>query len=382
MIKVLAALAAGLLAVTACGTLTSLQRTRIPPLGDQLGAFDQAVVDQTTNRLFLAESKQTQVLVFDVRTAGPKYITSIQVGKGPKGLAIAPDLRKLYVGLDGGEVAVIDLDPRSARYSTVLRNVATGNRKTSDLLGYDATDHRLFVGSGDDSSLTAIDAVTDLASGHLSLGKSVEQPVYDAVSGALYVTAGATQNAVYKIDPKTLKVLEKWTLDVKCDPLGMGLNPKTGDALLGCSDPNASSAVLFNVHTGKVVHSFVEISSGDQVVYLPTVNRYLYAGTAATHTAIGILGGHPVRFQNVIQTLSNTKAVAYDEATRTVYLPSSKPGNDGVMYFALPEPQPEGDSPWTPVFYLVPLVLLGVVVWFFGRRRARERELAGRPMFS
>jgi len=55
MIRALGAFFAGCLLLAACGTPAGIRHSEIPPLNGQKGAFDQATIDQSTNRLYLAD---------------------------------------------------------------------------------------------------------------------------------------------------------------------------------------------------------------------------------------------------------------------------------------------------------------------------------------
>ena len=81
-------------------------------------------------------------------------------------------------------------------------------------------------------------------------------------------------------------------------------------------------------------------------------------------------------------TTSDSRAVAYDSAVKLVYTPSRHPGSVGLLSFPVPKAEAQLPSFLTPLLYLLILLSVGLVVWYYGARRARARRLAGRPGYS
>ena len=65
-----------------------------------------------------------------------------------------------------------------------------------------------------------------------------------------------------------------------------------------------------------------------------------------------------------------------------VSTPHAKPGNEGLLNLPLPEPQSPAPPFVAPLLYLLPLLVRGFALWYYGRSRSLERRLAGRPMYS
>jgi hypothetical protein len=381
MIGRLAGILAVCLLAAACGTPGGLQHTDIPPLAGHRAVFDQALVDQASHRLYLADGGLQSVDVFDVSQASPRYLASVKLGHVPHGLAVAADLRKVFVGMDGGGIAVIEADPGAKGVNRVLTVIQTSAPKNIDLVDYDPGGHLLWAAGSDDGILFKVDAIRNLVLGALPLLAGLEQPRYDPGQQALYLP-DQTKNLLYKIDPGTLQVIQQWDLGTPCSPAGLGIDSRRQLALIGCLDPSLSYTLVWDLKAGSPVRTLSDIGDADQVVYEPAAEVFMVAGSANGTTAIGFFGGSPIAFQSLKYTHADTRAVAFDESTRTVYVPDAKAGSEGLESFALPAPQAAPPPFLAPILYLLPLVVVGAVVWYYGRRRARERRLAGRPMYS
>lgn len=365
----------------ACGTPGGLAHTEIPPLAGHPGSFDQATIDQAAEKLYLADGTLGAVDVFDVSQARPRYVTSIKVGHAPHGMALAPDLHKLFVGLDGGGVAVLEADPAARGVNTVLATIATSAKKNVDLVDYDPAAHVLWAASSDDGILTRIDAIRNLATSHMNLAAGLEQPRFNSGDHLLYLPNQA-RNVLYRINPDKLQVVQEWSLGVRCSPTGLGIDPKRQVAMLGCVDPGIAYTLEWNLAAGRVIRTFTEVANADQVVYDQASDLYLVAGSSNGTTSAGFFGGSPVAYRSSKLTHADTKAVAMDERSKVVYVPAAHPGDVGLISFALPPREVAAPPLLAPLLYLLPLVVVGLVVRYFGRKRERERRLAGRPQFS
>jgi len=381
MFRRLAGLVGGCLLAVACGAPTGLQHTDIPPLHGHQALFYQALVDQSSRRLYLADEGLRSIDVFDVSRSAPRYLTSVKVGHPPHGLAAATDLHKVFAGLDGGGVAVLESDPSAPGANSVLAVIQTTAKKNVDLVDYDPANHVLWAAASDDGILFKVDAVSNSVLGSLVLKPGLEQPRYDPVKKAVFVP-NSDQNQLLEVDPDQLTVTQTWDLGVACQPAGMGLDAQDGVALLGCLDPASGYTLAWDLSAGREIRKMGDIGDADQVVYNEKAGLFMAAGQANGLTAIGFFDGSPVRFQSLRVTHADSRAVAYDEASKTVYTPDTKAGNEGLLSFPLPQVEASAPPLLVPFLYLLPILVVSVFVWHYGRRRARERRLAGRPIYS
>jgi hypothetical protein len=381
MSRALAAFLFSCLALAACGTPAGIRHAEIPGLNGQTASFDQAIIDQSTHRLYLADGTLGSVDVFAVGSQPPRFLDSVKLGHAPHGLALAPDLHKVFAGIDGGAVAVVEADPGARNVNTVIASIPTSAKKNVDLVEYDPTSHVLWAASNSEGVLTKIDAIRNLAVSHLNLAAGLEQPRYDAADHHLYLP-NLDKNLLYQVDTVKFAVSRQWELGVPCGPTGMGIDPKRNLAVLGCSDPAIAYTLEWDLSAGHRVRTFTEVGGADQVVYDQANDLYLVAGMSSGVTATGFFGGDPLAYRSVKLTHADTRAAAIDDASKVVYAPDAHPGESGLISFPLPGKESPAPPLVAPLVYLLPLILVGLAVWYYGGRRQRERTLAGRPMFS
>jgi hypothetical protein len=381
MIRRLGGLVFACLLAAGCGGVGGIQHTDIPPLRGHKALFDQALVDQSTRRLYVADEGILAVDVFNTSQDPPRFLASVPVGHPPHGLAAAPDLREVFVGLDGGGIAVLQADPSAPAVNRVLAVIQTSARKNIDLVDYDPSSQVLWAAASDEGILFKVDATRNQVLGSLQLPGTLEQPRFDPGLKAVFVGDSAT-NELFQVDPAQLQLAQRWKLGVACTPAGLGIDSRREVALIGCLDPAAGYTLAWDLKAGRLIRTLSDVGDADQVVYDAKADVFMVAGQSSATTAIGFFGGSPVAFQNVRITHADSRGVALDEAGQTVYTPDSKPGNEGLLSFPLPRPQPASPPFVGPLIYLVPLLLVGIAVWYYGRRRAQERRLSGRPMYS
>jgi hypothetical protein len=369
------------LLLAACGNPGGIQHTPIPPLAGHRAAFDQALVDQSARRLYLADGGLKAVDVFDVQQDPPRFLTSVRLGHAPHGLAVAADLHKVFVGMDGGGIAVLEANPSSPGVNRVLAVIQTSAQKNIDLVDYDPAGHRLWGAASDEGVLFEVDPIRNLVLGRLALTPGLEQPRWDSAQGALFVP-DETKNLLYRIDPEKLAVAGQWSLGVACSPAGLGIDSQHEVALIGCLDPSAGYTLAWDLKAARMIRTLSDIGDADQVIYNAKAARFMVAGQSGGATAIGFFTSSPPAFAGLRVTHADSRAVAYDEATGMVFTPDAKAGNEGLLSFPLPQTEPPAPPFLAPLLYLFPLLIVGFAVWYHGRRRARERRLAGRPMYS
>src|SRR6516164_6415100 len=94
-----AVLAWSLAAAPAAGQSLELKRTIVLKKGKK-GKLDHLIVDSKSERLFLANKVNNTVEVVDLKAGKP--VKQLKGQFGAQGLAYAPDLERLYVGLGTG----------------------------------------------------------------------------------------------------------------------------------------------------------------------------------------------------------------------------------------------------------------------------------------
>jgi len=326
--------------VAADTTVVSLTKIPIPPLSGKTASIDIIQIDQAAHRLYVADRTTNGVDVFDISTKDAKYVKSVDAGSGANGVVVAKDVNKLFAGLNDSNVAVIDLTSL-----TVIAKVNTGGKGRADELDYDPKDKKVYVANSGDGFVTVIDATTNAIVKKIdNLGAALEQPQYDTSDGLMYMTS-SDQNAVFVFDPAKDALVRKDVLAVICNPQGLAINPKTNQALLGCSVGRAGStgtplSVAWDLSKGIFTGVFGQVGSGDSVTYSAKTDRFYFGAHNFPHgSAIAIFSGSPIAFLTNVPTgsFSGAKNLAYDETNNLIYTQDALPGEGALFSFTPPK---------------------------------------------
>jgi len=355
-----AAVVAGSVLLSACGSCDSIvTQTALPVL--TTGSFDGVAADQAGHRLFFADETRHGIDVVDI-SGSPRFITTVDVPDSPHGLAYAPDRHRLYAGVDGGTLAVIDADPNSLHFLHMVDQV-TVDQANADLVDYSAKTHTVFVGTSESNAVAAVDVNTDKVVGRYDLGARVEQPRFDEADGKLYVTTPGTDSLV-QVDAVTGLVTRTFRV-FKCHPSGLAINPSRQLAVVACS----GSTAVFNLRTGANDVSRT-IPGGDLVTYDARVDRFLIGSShGPKDSSVGVLDGDG-KFVAQVRSSSSAKGGVFDDSKGVVYAASAV----GLLSFSPSSCAAPPD--WLSfaggiLLYALPLAAFGVFLYMYARRRAK-----------
>ena len=352
---------AGVVMLGACASCESTVRQAVLP---SLAAtpIDAVVSDNTAHRLYLADGAGLGVDVVDISAATPQYMRMIRLGDYPLGLAVAPDLHRLYAGLSTGAVAVIDTDSTSPTYMQVIASIAAGTT-TADLLDYSPTRHQLLVTTSTDGQVVVVNALNNGISAVYPIRVPIGQARFNDRDGKVYVTVPSA-DAIYRVDPATGLITRKLVAK-GCHPNGMAINPGRNLALVTCR----GSVGLFDLQTGGNTVTRV-VQGGDIVSYDSTSDWFAVASPhEATDSAIGVFGGEGTFIGSVAST-PNAHAAAFDNAHGLIYAA----GATGLMSLApsacLPPPG------WLKFLgglsvFVTPLIAAAFFLLWYARRSRR-----------
>jgi len=348
---------AGSVLLAGCGS-TGVQTTgtAVPGLSAKSGSFDDVEIDQAAHRLYAADRTDTGVDVFDIGGPAAKFVKTITLPAPPNGLAVAPDLGRLYAGTAGGMVEVVDTVT-----GKVAAEVKTGAQEV-DLIDYGAG--LVFAATGGDGTLLTLDTRTNKIVSTAKIGKPVEQPRYDPADGMVYVSVPEL-DALAQVDPATGAL--KNTLKLGgCIPTGLAIRPATQTAVLACR----ASVMAFELKTGKS-QTFDRVADGDVVHYYPSVDRFFVTSPhESVPTVVGMFGGDPVTYLTSANISGGGNAAAYDATNDLIYTTDPRQGHVGVMSLPM-----DGSRPM-PFWQLLlttagPFVALAAVIvplwWLIGR---------------
>ena len=319
------------------GVLTHIE---IPPITAKTAAIDIMLIDQKAHLLYVADRTDDGVDVLDVSTPHAKYVRTFDVGgSAPNGIALAPDLNKLFTGNNDSSVSIID-----TRTGKLLANLKTGGKKRADEMDYDPKDHKVYVANSDDNLVTVIDANSNSIVKNFDKigtpGNGLEQPRYNPADGKFYLTL-SDDNQIDEFDPSNDSVVKTFDVNAKCNPQGFAINPKTQMALLGCGNKKSPLTAVWDIKAGKVVSTFTDAGAGDMTLYDEKADRFFFAASNYTKSGqpapeLAIFSGDPVKFLTAVETAGGSHAVAYDETNKVVYVQDQKPLDGGLFAFPLP----------------------------------------------
>jgi hypothetical protein len=331
----------------------------IPKEEGKTVAADSTVVDQATHRLWLSDTLNQQIDVFDIGANPARFVTKIgPLGDLPHGLAVAPDLHLLYAGINDRSLQIIDIDPASPTRDQIVGAITTSEidkaiapilprgasqpKGPIDLIEYDATQHRIFASDPDDGYLLDINATTHAvrAIGGGPQGQDpmgfLGQPRYDTRDRMVYVAAG-DNNQIIKVDPATDKVVQVVTMQVTCSPHGLAISPTTNQGLVGCQDREESRVVVWDFTTNRYLDSFDLSGSGDTVLYDAKVDEFFFAANNFVPSELSIFSGSPqISYLTSVVTSHKSKMVGYDETHDLLYTVDGLGGEAGLWAFRNP----------------------------------------------
>lgn len=350
---------AALIVLAGCGgDSLKTANAKVPmPAGTQ-ASFDDVEINQGTHTVYAADQADTGVDVFDVSGPQPAFVKTIQLPAAPKGLAIDPALGRLYAGLNGGSIEVIDTVT-----DTLSGEIKTGE-KGIDLIDFAPGPKYLIASSGGNGSVLTIDTVTGKVISTAKIGAPLEQPRYDPASGNVYVTV-PDKAALTVVEPKTGAV--KGTVKLgACIPVGLAIKGRT--AVIACH----SSVIAFDLVSLKQT-DLGGLQDGDIVHYYPDVDRFFVTQPHGDlPTLVGMYGGSPLSFIGSVQVDGGGLSAVYDQRNDLVYTTNRRPGAVGLTGFHM-----DGTLP-TNVLQaalfaggpLLALLLLVMALWLFLGRHA------------
>jgi len=362
----LALLAAGAALLSACGdSSVAMTSTAIPAATGKTASIDVVEIDQAAHLLYAADRTDQGVDVFDIASPRARYLQTIAMPASPNGLAIAPDLGRLFVGTSNGSVVIVNISTSSTAFGSVISQVKTGGRSV-DLLDYGAARQRVYAANSVEGRLVSIDASTGAVMATFTLGAVLlEQPRFDPADGMLYVTS-PDADTLYRIDPSAGLLKDKFTLG-GCKPVGLAINPTTNKALMACH----KYTLAFDLGAGKVIGTF-PLGNSDIVTYDSKVDRFFVASLphAQTPGSVGIFGGNPISYISSAVTHIRGNSAVYDETNRVVYTPDVQAMKASLAGFAIPVP-PSGWLAFLNVAWPYALILLvGLLLFVFLMRSA------------
>lgn len=202
-----------------------------------------------------------------------------------------------------------------------------------DGIAYEPKTDRVFTFAGDSNKSTAIDAKTGTVVGSIDLGGSPEFAAADG-KGGLFNNIESTSEVV-SIDPKSLKIIKRWSLAPGEEPSGCAVNPKTDVVFSTCRNGNM---VISDGKSGKVLGT-CPIDKGPDAAGVDLAwNLAFSSNGSGTVTVLGLDSASPTGYKVVqtLKTVNGARTMAYDNLTHTIYVVSAEfaPPKPGATGFA------------------------------------------------
>ncbi|MEA2903196.1 MAG: hypothetical protein QOI12_583 [Alphaproteobacteria bacterium] len=333
--------------------------------GNNLVSFDIGYVDAKLRLYFLADRSNKSVDVIDTTTntvvtqlqggfsgatgnsdtSGPNGVLTLRRGGGDNDDNDNDGNRndtisrtEIWAGDGNSTVKVIDLGT-----GQLTHTIATGGTDRADELCYDPRDRLILMANDADTPpfITFISATTYTVVGRITMDglpghgpnatNGIEQCQWDHRTGKFYLNLpevngpgnDSVSGAVLKIDPKTMKIEQVFTIPVaKCaGPQGMAIGPEP-QILLGC---HATASAIIDERNGAVIASFNNEAGSDEVWFNPGDNHYFLGLTGATPPVLGVIDAgqkqQGPRTDQSVPTGAGAHSVAADARKNQVYVP-------------------------------------------------------------
>lgn len=298
---------------------------------------DTLDIDQEARLLYMGDNWAGGIDVFELRDDGPRFVTTIRTKGQFSGVCVAKAVHKVYAGMTGGRIAVIDIDPKSRAFHTITATIDTGARGHVDLLEFVAPHAKLYGALRNDGFVTVVDVGTDeIIATIAGLGGALEQPRFNVADGMVYLT-GQADNVLYQIDPARDVVTATFEIGDDCAPNGMAINPIANQAVIACSDRAQAHSVIWDFTTQQVADVTYETGRADGVIYSAAVDRFFLAGGGfPSGPVVGVFGGDPVAFLGNVPTRRGASWAAFDEQEGMIYAPTIEAGKPALLGVPLP----------------------------------------------
>jgi len=305
--------------VAADTTNETLTRTAVPGTQGRVIKIDIMVLDQASQKLYVADRDNVGVDVFDVSGA-PKYLTTYKTPAQPNGVVVAGS--HLVAGLCDSTGVNIDLSS-----GQIVGTVSTGGKGRADELDYDPVDNKVYLANSDDGILSVIDMGSfKIIKQFTELGPGLEQPRYDSANGKMYLTAG---NGLYEYDPTTDTQISLDSRSQVQGCTGIQINPKTNQGVISCK-----SLMTYDFAEGEPIASIDQACAGDELAYSQALD--IYASPAGTSCSFGstesFVGGSPIGFVTNVPILPGVHNTQINDRSKTAYIM----GPDGLYSFPVP----------------------------------------------
>ena len=287
------------------------------------GGWDYLTMDSARHRLFISRGDHVDV----VDTTTGKVAGQIAGTSGVHGVALAPDRHRGYTSNGkANSVTEFDLDTLA-----VLREVPIPATNPDAIL-YEPAGGHVYTFNGKSHDALVLDA------GTLAVVKKLPMPdkpefAQDDGRGHVYVNIESEQGQLVRIDSRTLTVDATWTLPGCNSPSGLAIDRQHGRLFSVC---DGGVMAVTDARTGRAVAK-LRIGEGPDAAEFDAAHGLVFSSNGGgTLTVIHEDGPDRYRVVADVPTQKGARTMAFDPATRRVYLVTADFG---------PAPAPSADQP-------------------------------------
>jgi DNA-binding beta-propeller fold protein YncE len=281
-------------------------------------AWDYAIVDEHSGRLFLAQAGVTAV---DLKTH--TVVTGFVAGHVTHGLASLGDGT---VAVDDSQTKVITIfDGASGRIVSTIptaeHNPVSGHHAL-DALVFEPKTRLLVAINGESGLVLLIDIKESRVVGSVSVGDHPEFAAADGM-GRIYINVNRSKTSeIVVIDVDSRKVIKHFPLKGCKAATGLVFDPADTLVLSVCENGLLKA---IDGQAGRLVASIAVGRGADAVMFDPARRRaFVAGGDDGTLSVIAIRSNRDIALLQTLKTQPGTRLGAVDVASGRVYLPSAQ----------------------------------------------------------
>jgi DNA-binding beta-propeller fold protein YncE len=297
---------------------TILRMVAEVPLPGPAVRFDYQSLDETSGLLYIAHMNADQLVVFD--TVKREVVKNLDGFKRVHGVIAVPEMNRVYASVTGDhQVAVMDR-------STLQPIARVGTINYPDGLAFAPKVQRLFVSDEHGEADVVIDAKTNTLIKKIPLGGGAGNTVYDQVSGRILVAVHG-QNELVSINPETMEIIDRLTLDGIDDPHGIALDVENHLAFVA-GEGNHQLAVV-DLRSMEALGK-VSVGKDPDVLAFDPGSKRLYVSAESGEVAVFRLS-HRTLIPEGRMDMPHAHTVSVDPKTHLIYFPLENVNGKPVM---------------------------------------------------
>lgn len=296
----------------------------IPLKGNKAGKLDHCTLDAKRDRLFVANSPNNSLDIVDLKAGS--LLKQVRGQQGVQGLAYAPDLDRVYVGLGtGGFCNIFDGQDYQLKQTVKFEDDA-------DNVRYHAGTHRVYVAHAE-KALGVIDAKTAAKITDIKLPGAAEAFQLEKERPRLYLNT-PSPSQVLVIDTDKNEVISQYPLKLTGGNYPLAIDEANHRLFIGCR--KQPMLVVMDSESGKEITG-LEIPGDIDDLYHDAKRKRLYASCGEGFLAvIRQIDNDHYELLAKIPTAKDARTCFFDPA-------------GGRLFLVVPK-QPDKDSPEIRVY--------------------------------